>query len=473
MKNWFCLALAVFMGLSLCACGGSGESSAKENAKGLQVGYAREKIMPDMSQSISLHGYGNDSMRLAQGILDYLYITCIAFSANGQTVLLMTQDLGAVHYASAEKIRQSISAQAGVPMDNIFICATHTHAAPAQAPETLPGVKEYNELYVAASIKAGMDALADLTAATLYGGSIQVDGMNFVRHYLMNDNTYSGPNFGSEAAGYKDHATPNDPTMGLLKIERKGDKEDILLMNWAAHPCFTGGIDKYDISADYIGTARTFFESETNIKFAFFLSGAGNQTTDSLMPTDRHNMDCQTYGQKLAQHAIDAMPTLEKLEADNIQTTTYRLTYAKNKEDVDKLEQAQLVSQHFASTGNRDTGNAMAHQYGISSVYHANAIVNRASFAETASFSLFATRVGDFAFVNAPYEMFAASAMDIRANSPFANTFVISCSTSAHGYFPTIEAFEYGCYESYICEYARGVAEDSADMLVKLLNDLK
>jgi len=69
--------------------------------------------------------------------------------------------------------------------------------------------------------------------------------------------------------------------------------------------------------------------------------------------------------------------------------------------------------------------------------------------------------------------MFAASAVHIRDNSPYENTFVISCSNGAQGYFPTKEAFDYGCYESFTCGYARGIAEDMAAEFVTLLNDIK
>ena len=475
MKNWFCLALAVFMGLSLCACGGSGESGAKENTKGLQVGYAREKIMPNLSQKIPMGGYGNTDHRMAQNVLDYLYITCIAMTEGDQTVLLFTQDLTHTYAFLVDQIREKLTAQTGIPGVNILVASTHSHATPSQDVTKQPGIQEYNQMYVEAAVKAATDALADRADATMYGGDITVDGMNFVRHYLMNDGTYSGSNFGSTKSGYKDHATPNDPTMGLLKFEREGDKADILLMNWAAHATLTGGMEKYDISADYIGAARTAFESATGMQFAFFLSAAGNQATDSWMPEKANNLDHNAYGQKLAQAAVDALPSLTKLEGSGIQTAHTDITYALNREDVDKLQQAQEVADMYKSTGDRTAAGALAKQYGLTSVYHANSIVNRSKNPDgsTDTFRIHATRIGDFAFINAPYEMFCANAVHIRDNSPFAETFVITCSNDAHSYFPTREAFEYGCYESYICRYARGIAEDTADAFVKLLNDIK
>ena len=67
----------------------------------------------------------------------------------------------------------------------------------------------------------------------------------------------------------------------------------------------------------------------------------------------------------------------------------------------------------------------------------------------------------------------AASGKHIRDNSPHQTTFIISMSNDGLGYYPTREAFEYGCYESYTTSWARGIAEDTADKFVGLLNALK
>ena len=476
MKKVFCLALALLMLLPMIACSKQEEAPAADSTpalEGLHIGYAREKIMPDMAQEIPLAGYGNETHRLAQDYLDYLYITCVAFTEGDQTVLLMTHDQILTDADITNQIREGINAKTGIPKENILLSATHSHSTPALGFTDYPGIVAYRELMVEMGISAGMKALEDRAPSTMYGGYTTVDGLNFIRHYLMNDGTYYGSNFGSPNSGYKDHATDNDPTVGLLKVEREGDKDDILLMNFQAHPCNTGGIDKRSISADYVATTRNAVENQTGMLFAYFLGAAGNHNANSWMDSDRHHLDNEGYGQKLAKAAIDALPTLVKIEGSGIETSYQEFNYAMNKEDLDKLEQAKEVNELFKTTGNRDAGNALAYQYGLSSVYHASAIIGRSTYPETWHYPIHATRIGNFSFVNAPYEMFAASGKFIRDSSPFQTTFVISCSNDSEGYFPTLDAFEYGCYESFTCAYARGVAEDTADALVALLKGLQ
>lgn len=478
MKKLLFLTLALFMLLPMVACAKKEPAPAADNGQtfeGLHIGYAREKVMPDLNEEIPMGGYGNSEHRLAQDYLDYLYITCVAFSEGDQTVLLFTQDQISSNSTLVEKIREGLSAQTGIPQENILLSATHSHSTPDLGSTDYPGIVKFRNTIVEMGISAGLKALEDRAPATMYGGYATVEGMNFIRHYLMNDGTYHGSNFGSTESGFKSHAAENDPTMGLLKIDREGDKDDILLMNWAAHPCFTGGINKYTISADYIGQIRNNIEAQTGMKFAFFLAAAGNHNTNSLMKEDKHNLENDTYGQALAQAAIDALPSLTKLEGSGVATSYQDVVYELNREDIDKIAQAREVYDLFHETGDRGAGNALANQYGMSSVYHASAVISRAKNnpGDTRTFRIHATKVGNFSFVNAPYEMFAASGKEIRENSPFATTFIITCSNSAQGYFPTMEAFAYGCYESFTTPYARGIAEHTVAEYGKLLNSLQ
>ena len=97
MKKVFCLLLSLLMLLSLCACGAAeGGSAAGETTaaavSGMQVGYGKVNITPDMS--LPLQGYGNTSMRMSDGFMDYLYATCFAVTdESGNTAILFGIDM--------------------------------------------------------------------------------------------------------------------------------------------------------------------------------------------------------------------------------------------------------------------------------------------------------------------------------------------------------------------------------------------
>ena len=435
----------------------------------LAVGYARVPITPEAP--VPLDGYGNNTIRTTDHVLDPLLATCIAFRQGDTTVLLYTQDLLNTKWILLPEARKRITEATGVSSEGIFLCSTHTHSGPDVNGGT-PGVEAFLEKYWNAVAEAGKAAIADLAPARLYGTSTVLEGMNFVRHYLMNDGTYAGSNFGSLESGIKCHAAKNDPEMRLIKIARE-EKRDILLMNWQAHPCYTGGSTKKDISADYIGAVRSCFEKETGMLFAFFQGPAGNQTTSTWIKSEQHGLDCGQYGEKLAQTAIAALPRMEKLDTSGLETCRVYLESAVNHDDVELLEAAREVAKLWRETKDRDAGNVLARSKGLTSVYHATTVIARSERPERMKMELNAVRVGDMAFVTCPYEMFAINGKYIKDHSPFQNTLICTCTNGDFVYVPSKEAYDYGCYERSVSYFDRGTGELAAEEFVHMLESLK
>ena len=70
--------LAIMLILSLCACGG-GEEAPQEDTSGLRAGYSKVNITPDYE--VGLGGYSDAETRTATGLIEYIYLTCIAVSS--------------------------------------------------------------------------------------------------------------------------------------------------------------------------------------------------------------------------------------------------------------------------------------------------------------------------------------------------------------------------------------------------------
>lgn len=464
MKRLTALLLTLFIVLGLCACGNSG---ANKDDSGLQVGYAREKIHPE--EPIPLAGYGQTEKRMSENTLDFLQATCVAFKDGDNIILMYSQDLIRSTASWVDEVRMQIKDKLGIPAENVMVSATHTHSAP-DSTKNLPSVQSYRTLYVKQMVKAAEKAVADLSPATLSATSTDAE-LNYIRHYRMVDGTYSGSNFGNWSIDIADHARDNDPEMQLVKITREGDKKDILMVNWQAHPCNTGGVEKLDISADYIAPLRDKIEADTGMHFIYFLGACGDQNANSRMEDD-HGLEHLEYGQKLAQYAIDALPNLQPVEGSGIQNTQLIYEGPVNHDDEHLAAEAQQVKAAY-DAGGRDAGNAVARKLGISSVYHANAILARPSRPQSTTMEINAIRVGGMAFITAPIEMFAAHGSHIKDNSPFDITFVCTCSNDAKGYIPTMDAYDYGCYESYTSTFAKGVGEALAEKYVELLKGLQ
>lgn len=475
MKKLLCALLTLAVVFSLCACGGNGGGEATEPTvpQGLQVGYARESIMPEGQVNIS--GSGNQAHRVSDSFLDILYATCIAISENGNTILLYSTDTLTAKTGWTATARQLISNATGVPQENIHIGATHTHSGPAVGGNE-PLVQEWVSIYMNALLRSAEAAIKDQAPATLYGKKVKTEQMNYVRHYKMDDGSYAGSNFGDFSKQIVGHASEGDPEMTLIKMDREGDKKDIMLMNFQAHPCF-GSSESYNaLSSDYVGAARDAFEQATGMHFIYFLGATGDHNTSSRVGSENgpHNNDRIAYGTKLAQYAIDALPEMTiPIEGSGVKTTQKELRFATNKYGQDRLADARKVTNMFDQTGDSSACTKYAKSLGFQSVYECRGIVSGATRPETSEITVDACSFGGVGFVAASYEMFSKSGLYIKENSPYEFT-VISTVTNGYGnYIPSQEAYDYGCYESYTAIYAAGSAEKLAETFVEMLKEVQ
>ena len=442
------------------ACGGG--ESAEKAPEGLQVGYGRENITP--SYTVHLQG-GTWKERKSTGLLDYVYATCIALSEGGQTVLLYTLDMKLATDNYIDPAKEAVSLATGIPQENILFNATHTHSSVAIRYQW-DGVDKYKTEFNEAVVKAAQTAIADLSAAEIYGGGVQTEGLNFVRHYVMNDGSISGSNFGDTKSGYKGHVWEGDQELQLVKLARAAeDKKDIVIMTFPTHGTFNE--HGTDISADVPTEARNLLEQNGYLT-AYFMAASGDQVPSSRIEGEAI-ADYREYGKKLGQYALDGLAGLTKLEGSVMKLTTKTFTAGTNKEGLDKLVEAQEVKNLADQYGsNSSQVAAKVKEYGFASRIQANWVVTRSKLEDTMSMDLRVLSVGDLSFVLAPYEMFGKHGIQLKEESPFATTLIITCSEGSFNYIPTVEAFEYGAYESHCSYFERG----TGDMLVKEYLDI-
>lgn len=436
--------------------------------KMLLVGFGREIITP--KESVPLAGFGNTSSRFYEYELDDIMSTCIAFKEGDQTFLVYTNDLIGSDRVWAGEIISEISLKTNVPEENIYFSGTHTHSAP-DLYSIEPVIEEYKVFLKAKMVKAAQEAVSDLAPAKLFGTKTETEGLNFVRHYEMADGTIAGDNFGNLKQGYVGYAGTADPEMIIVKIEREG-KKDILMVNWQAHPKITGtGGQKY-LSADYIFPLRVNFESDQEMLFAFFLGAAGNLNPTSYIPEFKTAYNYMQYGTRLKRFIDEALPNLKEIDGEGIKTVKTTLTQKYNKEKTELLEVAKKVREHWLSSGDLQEGNRYAKENSMASVYEACSIIRRSEYPESIDVTYHAARVGGLSFVFQPYEVFAETGKEVKKKSPFEFTFFVSCATHSLSYIPTERAYDFNCYEKHQTKFERGFDKRIEEISLKLLEEL-
>lgn len=438
----------------------------------IKVGHGIVDITPDTN--LPLGGYGNTAHRMSVEVRDPLKATCVAFTdKDNNTVLLFSTDLIRVDPVLANRVRDVLCAEFDLPRENVQIAATHTHSAPGLSEVDTPEMRAYYEKYVSGLVEAGRKAMGNRFPAVAYVGFTPTERMNFIRHYKIADGGYAGANFGNWSAGVVGHASNNDSWVQVIKFERIGAKP-VILVNFQAHPCFTGGVDKKVISADYICELRKYIETMTGAKFAFFQGAAGNHNAVSFYARETRTNDVVEYGQLLGDYVLRALEAPVQLTGDTISLTHRQLELPlDHTEGAELVEKCEEINNEWLEKNDRNLSNKRAREIGLNSIYAVRGVLMRQKLPESEKMDLYAFRVGEIGFVTAPYEMFGASGMFIKEYAPFPMTFIVSCANHAQAYLASDLAFTHGCYEVDTRRFPRGTAEKCAENFVEMLKEIK
>ena len=227
------------------------------------------------------------------------------------------------------------------------------------------------------------------------------------------------------------------------------------------------------LGSDYIGPCRDRVEAESDCLFAFFQGAAGNMNSRSRIQEETPTPNVHKYGQQLAGYVLDALNTLQPAQVGKLDTRRYIYTGELDHSEDHLVPEATEIRKIWTETNDNSVCAKAGEKYGIHSAYHAGAIIARSKQGYELEMELNAISMGDISFITAPYEMFCNSAQQVKAQTPFAMTFVLSCANNGAAYIASREAFDHGCYEVDNRKFVKGTAEKAVEKFVEMLNELK
>ena len=472
MKRFLCLFLSILMILSMCACGGSGKQEVEQPAPQLEIGFGKVNITP--SYSVGLSSSGDEKNRRSTGLISYVFATCIAVRFGGETYLVYTVDTISMPEELMKILRDTISSVVTeVKPENIFLAATHTHSAPANAIADNEAEGKYRTEFINYLPQAAKLAVKDLAPATMSACKFNLEGMNFVRHYWAVDGSSAGNNYGNQNIEYKEHTYDVNHEMMLVKFDREA-KDDVLLVNWAAHPAngYDEAIGYYNISADHPGWCRDKLEEliGDGTKVAYFNGASGDVVPDSRVKSLAHKLNAKEYGLRLAELAYEHYNELKPLEVDAVKTTNATLVCPIDKTEQHLLEQCKEIAYIRWDLHDKTRADKMAVDIGLTSAYHAWAVVDRYNKGDSETRMLDAFRIGPIGFAAATYEMASEHGAEIKEGSPYEFTFILS---SNKDYIPREEAIDYKSYEGTNRKYSRETGDLMVNKFVEMLESVK
>ena len=439
----------------------------------LLVGYGRTDITPE--ESVPLRGYGSTSNRMSDHVLNPLAATCLAFAdAGGETILVYTLDLCTPSSAWAPRFAPAISKATGVPADHIFASATHNHSSPDTENLAEPSIPRYLDLLEGRLVEAGKTAMADRKEADMFTACAQTRDLNFVRRYILEDGTPAGDNYGRfDLSPIKCHETEPDRSMRFVKFVREG-KKDIVMVNFQTHPHRTANGGKFKgISSDIVGVMRDETEKRLDCDFIYFSGASGNINSRSRIEEENVYADHWEHGKAMADVAVSVEGTYVPLASGEVKVDWNYPDWPTDHTEDHRVEDAKYIHQGFTASGDRPTWTEEARKLGFNSVYHAGAVIRKSQRPAAIKVPLATAAVGSIGFVMVPYEMFDTNGVQIKENSPFNVTFVLTCANEEHmAYVPSALGNKNGGYSTDNCWFIRGSGEKFADALMDSLKKI-
>jgi hypothetical protein len=239
----------------------------KEVERGIWAGFGRTDITP--RTPVYLAGYAGRE-HSHTGVQAPIYVRCLWLrDADRHEAVVIQADLLWFRGVS-DAVREVVSRSFGVPLDSVFACGTHTHAAPATD-------RNENEQWRRRLIADCRDA------AEKARSNLQPVRMRITRgHSTVNVNRrepnlggpYNGPERNDNAIRIgKNPAGPVDHGLLLVRFESPHGAALGTLLSYASHG--TGLADtNLHVSPDWIGGAVTRLESQGALGTVLFLNGA-------------------------------------------------------------------------------------------------------------------------------------------------------------------------------------------------------
>jgi hypothetical protein len=433
----------------------------------LRVGRAKVVITPPVG-AVMGNSYG---IQVSTGVASDIHAKAVAFEVDGVKAAIVACDLISLHRPIVAKARALIAERTGISPERVILAATHCHAGPQThpplynlAPEGARKLSaEYGEKLPELIAESVRMAEADLQPARLLVARGREESISFNRRYLLRDGRVT---MGARAADVVRRVGPIDPEVGVVYAETPTGTPLVTIVNFALHVAVVTG---EKISADYPHyLSRALSQVKGEGMLTVFLNGmSGNiNHVDALYtgPRLRGEAEAARIGTILAAAVLKTYPSLKPVELSPFHAASRPVRVPVPPAPSDKeVESARSVLARWGKGAP------------FSGVIQAWRTLDLAEYGRDEGWNseIQAIAFGrDLAIVGYPGDSFVELGLFIKANSPYAFTFVSEQSANgALSYIPNEKAFPEKGYEVESARIAPGGGEVLAVAATRLLTE--
>jgi hypothetical protein len=443
-----------------------------------QAGFARVEATPPLG--IPLVGYF--SHRVSDGVLDPLYIDCVAVSDSTNKALIYCVDDLHLTNPFMAKAFEAITKATGIPRERIYVHATHIHTGPSDwerggfSKEENRLVMLYANIRIAKLADAGRFALADLAPAKIGIAKTECRNISFIRRYRMKDGSVR-TNPGITNPDVKEPRGTPDETLQLVRFRRTG-APDIAIINFGVHPDTVGGT-KY--SADWPGVVRNTFEAAIGdgVKCLFLNGAQGDVNHHYRMPPPGRaalNAERKTRPRAIALHmgravagaAMSVWDVCEEIPAGRVRGIVATHPMPANKPTADEVKWVEMFD------AGRKKEIPLGHMEIMTLTSPGSRVRRLKDGPDHFDILVSSLAIGDgLAFAGVPCEPFVDIGRGVKERSPFRMTVFTCLTNGSEGYIPTTKSHSDGGYEALSSRFAAPTGDLLVDAEVEQLTKLK
>ena len=400
----------------------------------ISVGVARADITPPVGcKSVGFAGRAPLSR-----LHDPLVATALVFADGDRMAALIGCDLLGLNAETVAEVRQEIHRQVGISPDAVTVACTHTHYGPdAYRDRSDPRVTAYraNLIHILAGLVREA-ASARRPALLGVGWGESTIGVNR-REKLPDGRVILGQN----------PKGPIDRAVGVLRIDALAGDPIACVVNFQTHPVSqTGGVDH--ISADYPGKMREVVEALTGAT-CLFTQGACGNINAAIMKPDYES--ARTLGTRLGCEVVGTWETIAPQATSGLSAISSpiqlpRIRYG-SKDQVSTLIASLRDEISRLQAEGTSAGRIYWAEHRLERALEALESWESGVLPEPVTSEIQACRIGAFAFVTAPGEIFNQIGVAVKDSSPFEDTFFVGYANDSIGYVPIPEAYADGGYE--------------------------
>lgn len=402
----------------------------------LKAGIAKIDITP--SESLYMDGY-DESCRMnpSEGHFGDIYIRAIVLDDGVSKIVLVEADLVFLPPETYLPVREMISKEVGIPVENILLGCVHNHASPSIGGKNIDSnwSLQMNDKF----ILAVKNAISDLEPVTIGGGTGKSNiamnrrkKMEDTVSFLTFDENNSSQSYGKyktdkpvairEMEGvYRLGANPSgsiDDEVGIMRIDKLSGEPKAVVVNYACHGTSLGGRNNM-IDSEWNGHMLEYIEKQVPGVTGIYIQGAAGDINPRFVG------------------GLDGCK-------DNLENTA-KLGYEIGKE----------VVRVFSSIKTGMPGNSqikLVHQDIVCPKKYGDVMMDFRN--TTLSVPVTALKIGEFVWVTFPGELFHEIGQVIKSSTHARYPFLVGYCNGSLGYLTTQQAFSEGGYEPWATHFA-------------------